>query len=326
MADMEGAVMIDYAVQTNELTRDFGSVRAVDHLTLKIPRGMVFGFLGPNGSGKTTTIRMLLGLLEPTSGSAKVLGYDVVEEAAEVRARAGALMEYDGLYQRLTAEDNLEFYGRIYNMPRERRKARVRELLQHLGLWERRREMVRDWSRGMRQKLAVARALLHRPPLVLLDEPTSGLDPVAAAALREDLKSLAASEGMTIFLNTHNLVEAEKLCQQVGVIHEGTLLQSGSVESLRNGSKSKLEILGRNFTKGIRAALRAFPDVERVEQEDQNGLEHLLIEFARPVDSAPLIQTIVSAGGEIEEVQRSQSSLEDVFLALVSDTKGGTHA
>lgn len=323
---MEGAVMIDYAVQTNELTRDFGSVRAVDHLTLKIPRGMVFGFLGPNGSGKTTTIRMLLGLLEPTSGSAKVLGYDVVEEAAEVRARAGALMEYDGLYQRLTAEDNLEFYGRIYNMPRERRKARVRELLQHLGLWERRREMVRDWSRGMRQKLAVARALLHRPPLVLLDEPTSGLDPVAAAALREDLKSLAASEGMTIFLNTHNLVEAEKLCQQVGVIHEGTLLQSGSVESLRNGSKSKLEILGRNFTKGIRAALRAFPDVERVEQEDQNGLEHLLIEFARPVDSAPLIQTIVSAGGEIEEVQRSQSSLEDVFLALVSDTKGGTHA
>lgn len=323
---MEGAVMIDYAVQTNELTRDFGSVRAVDHLTLKIPRGMVFGFLGPNGSGKTTTIRMLLGLLEPTSGSAKVLGYDVVEEAAEVRARAGALMEYDGLYQRLTAEDNLEFYGRIYNMPRERRKARVRELLQHLGLWERRREMVRDWSRGMRQKLAVARALLHQPPLVLLDEPTSGLDPVAAAALREDLKSLAASEGMTIFLNTHNLVEAEKLCQQVGVIHEGTLLQSGSVESLRNGSKSKLEILGRNFTKGIRAALRAFPDVERVEQEDQNGLEHLLIEFARPVDSAPLIQTIVSAGGEIEEVQRSQSSLEDVFLALVSDTKGGTHA
>jgi ABC-2 type transport system ATP-binding protein len=167
--------------------------------------------VSPNGSGKTTTIRLLLGLLEPTAGRAEVLGFDVGKRAGSVRERAGALLEHTGLYERLSAVDNLEYYGRIARMSAADRTARIQELLTHFGLWERRTETVGSWSRGMKQKLAVARALLHRPSLVFLDEPTASLDPVASAALRDDLARLVAREGITVFLTTHNLAEAERL-------------------------------------------------------------------------------------------------------------------
>lgn len=311
--------MVNHAIVTIQLTRDFNNLRAVDNLTLTVPRGIVFGFLGPNGSGKTTTIRMLLGLLEATSGQAWVLGYDSATEADQIRAHTGALMEHNGLYEPLTAEDNLEFYGRIYRIPKPERQARIKELLVHMNLWERRGEMVRDWSKGMRRKLAVARVLLHHPPLVILDEPTAGLDPVAAAALRDDLSGLVADEGVTVFLNTHNLPEAEKLCQQIGVIQEGRLIWSGSVDELRQQHRLRLEIIGHNFNQGVLAALRAFPDVVTVQQQAANNNEHLLLELSRPVELSQFVRAVVSAGGQIEEVKRAQSSLEGVFLSLVQD-------
>jgi ABC-2 type transport system ATP-binding protein len=211
------------AIQTNLLTRSFGTLKAVDRLTLSVPRGTVFGFLGPNGSGKTTTIRLLLGLLDADEGRAEVLGYDTVEQADEVRARCGALLEHHGLYERLSAAENLDYYGRIWHMSKAERGLRIRELLEPLGLYERREEPIGRWSRGMKQKLAVARTLMHHPELVFLDEPTAGLDPVASAALREDLAMLAEQEGVTIFLTTHNLAEADKLCNQVAVINHGQL-------------------------------------------------------------------------------------------------------
>ena len=214
-------MMNPIAIRTSNLCRDFNSVHAVDSISLEIATGTVFGFLGMNGAGKTTTIRLLLGLLEPTGGSAEVLGFDVGTHADDVRQRSGALLENNGRAQRLSAEDNLEFYGRIWRMSKSDRLARIKELLTGIGLYDRRKEAVGQWSRGMKQKLAVARTLFHRPELVFLDEPTAGLDPVAAAALRDDLSSLAAREGVTIFLNTHNLAEAEKLCQRVGVINRG---------------------------------------------------------------------------------------------------------
>ena len=194
-----------FAIRSSGLTRDFGALRAVDSLSIEVPAGIVFGFLGPNGSGKTTTIRLLLGLLEPSAGRAEVLGHDVAREAAAIREKSGALLEHPGLYERMSAEDNLDFYGRVWRMPATSRRARIQELMTHLGLWDRRRELVGKWSRGMKQKLAVARTLLHRPALVFLDEPTAGLDPVAAAALRDDLSRIVAAEGATVFLTTHNL-------------------------------------------------------------------------------------------------------------------------
>jgi ABC-2 type transport system ATP-binding protein len=208
-----GPVASDLAIQSDGLSRSFGQLRAVDDLRLEVPRGIVFGFLGPNGSGKTTTIRLLLGLLEPSAGQARVLGFDLRTQADEIRARTGALLEHSGLYERLSAEDNLEFYGRVWRLPDDARRKRREELLGNLGLWDRRKEPVGTWSRGMKQKLAIARTLLHRPALIFLDEPTAGLDPIAAAALHKDLTALVVQERVTVFLTTHNLAEAEKLCQ-----------------------------------------------------------------------------------------------------------------
>jgi len=226
-------MMHSTAIHTEKLTRDFGTLRALDRLTLEVPPGIVFGFLGPNGSGKTTTIRLLLGLITPTSGTARVLGFDVAREPEAVRLRTGALLEHTGLYERLSAEQNLEYYGRIALMSDGGRKARIRELLERADLWDRRDEAVGRWSRGMKQKLAVARALLHHPSLIFLDEPTAGLDPVAASAFRQDLVRLAQHDGVTVFLTTHNLAEAEKLCGQVAVVHQGRLLAVGRPDDVR---------------------------------------------------------------------------------------------
>src|SRR6266852_6831817 len=220
-------------IRTERLSRYFGTVKALDDLSLEVPAGIVFGFLGPNGAGKTTTIHLLLGLLEPTAGQASVLGFDTHTQAEAIRARSGALLEFAGLYERMSAQDNLDLYGRIYRMSAPVRRARIKELLTHLDLWERRRDQVSTWSRGMKQKLAVARVLFHHPPLVFLDEPTAGFDPVAAAALRNDLASLVAREAVTVFLNTHNLSEAEKLWSQVAVIRQGKLVTVGAPDELR---------------------------------------------------------------------------------------------
>ena len=305
-------------IRTEHLSRFFGTVKAVDDLTLEVPAGIVFGFLGPNGAGKTTTIHLLLGLLEPAQGQASVLGFDTRTQADKIRARTGALLEFAGLYERMTAEDNLELYGRIYHMPAPERRARIKELLTHLDLWDRRKDQVSKWSRGMKQKLAVARALLHHPPLIFLDEPTAGFDPIAAAALRNDLASLVAREGVTVFLNTHNLTEAEKLCAQVGVIRQGKLLAVGNPDELRLRTGSpQAEIVGTGFNDQMLALLRERPEVANVVLQNN----HLTIELRGESKVAPLVSLIVRSGGEIEEVRKGKASLEDVFLTLMEEER-----
>jgi ABC-2 type transport system ATP-binding protein len=305
-------------IHTEHLSRFFGTVKAVDDLSLEVPAGIVFGFLGPNGAGKTTTIHLLLGLLEPTAGQASVLGFDIRTHADAIRARTGSLLEFAGLYERMSAEDNLDLYGRIYGMAAPARKARIQELLTHLDLWERRRDPVGTWSRGMKQKLAVARALLHDPPLIFLDEPTAGFDPVAAAALRDDLARLVAHEGVTVFLNTHNLTEAQSLCAQVGVIRQGKLITVGSPDELRiTTGGPQAEIVGRGFTEQMLTALRARPEVAKADL--QNG--HLILELRDDSDTAPLVSLLVQAGAEVQEVHRGKASLEDVFLTLMEEEK-----
>jgi ABC-2 type transport system ATP-binding protein len=311
--------MTQPAIRTENLTRDFRSVRAVDKLSLEVPAGIVFGFLGPNGAGKTTTIRLLLGLLEPTAGSAEVLGFDTRTQANEVRSHTGALLEHSGIYEQLSAEDNLEFYGRVWRLSKAEREARIRDLLTHMGLWERRKERAGEWSRGMKQKLALARALLHRPRLALLDEPTAGLDVAAAVAVREDLASLATREGVTVFLTTHNMVEAEKLCHQVAVIRQGALVAVGHPDELRaRAGTPRLEIMGKGFSDEVLGMLRAQPEV--VAAEARNG--RLAIDLRAGADrhaAAPLISLVVGAGAQVEEVRRGQASLEEVFLALTEE-------
>jgi ABC-2 type transport system ATP-binding protein len=308
----------DIAVRTENLSREFTSVRAVDNLSLEIPAGSIFGFLGPNGAGKTTTIRLLLGLLEPTGGRAQVLGFDTRTHADEIRTRSGALLEYTGLYERLTAEDNLDFYGRIWHIPTADRQARIKEMLEHIGLYDRRKEVVGTWSRGMRQKLAVARAVFHRPKLLFVDEPTAGLDPVASVALRDDLASLAEGQGVTVFLTTHNLVEAERLCSQVAVIRQGKMLAVGHPDELRAKSGGlQVEIVGRNLNGKVLELLKARSEISAA--ENQNG--RLLITMREQTEFAPIVALMVNSGAEIEEIHKDAGSLEDVFLAMVEEEK-----
>ena len=305
------------AIRTEGLTRDFRRVRAVDGLTLEVPAGIVFGFLGPNGSGKTTTIRLLLGLLEPSAGAAEVLGLDVRRQAEAIRARAGALLEHTGLYERLSALDNLEYYGRIAKLAAADRRARIRELLTSFGLWERRTEVVGAWSRGMKQKLAVARALLHRPALIFLDEPTASLDPVASAALRDDLAQLAVREGVTVFLTTHNLAEAERLCARVAVIREGKLLAVGPPSELNARKGTRAEIRGDGFTDEAIWRLRERPEVTAVDAQDGR----LVLDLAEGAATAPLVSLLVEHGAAVEEVRKEQASLEEVFLTLMEEER-----
>jgi ABC-2 type transport system ATP-binding protein len=310
--------MTETAIRIENLTRDFETVRAVDGLSLEVPAGIIFGFLGPNGAGKTTTINLLLGLLEPTSGRAEVLGNDTRTQAGEVRTRTGALLEHPGVYEQLTAEDNLEFYGRVWRLPADERQARIKELLTHMGLWERRKERAGTWSKGMKQKLALARALLHRPSLVLLDEPTAGLDVVAAAAVRHDLEALAVREGVTVFLTTHNMAEAEKLCSRVAVIREGKLVAVGHPDQLRARSGGpRVEIVGRGFSDRALRLLRARPEVAAAEVRNQ----HLEIDLRQETDVAPLVSLMVGAGVQVEEVRRGKASLEEVFLTLMEEER-----
>ena len=304
----------DFAIRADAVTRDFGAVRALDALSLEVPKGIVFGFLGPNGAGKTTAIRVFLGLIEPSAGVAEVLGRDTRHDSASIRARCGALLEHPGLYERLSASDNLEFYGRAWHVPRRVMQDRIRELLTRFGLWDRRDDPVGRWSRGMKQKLAVARAVLHRPELVFLDEPTSGLDPVATAGLREDLATLAAHEGVTVFLTTHNLNEAERLCAQVGVIRGGRLLAVGSPQQLRERQDSgHVEITARGLTSDVVALLRERHDIETLVADDGR----LSLALAPGASIAPIVALLVHHAVEIEEVRRARATLEDAFLDLM---------
>jgi ABC-2 type transport system ATP-binding protein len=298
------------------LTKDFKMVRAVDQATFEVPAGSVFGFLGPNGAGKTTTIRLLLGLLAPSAGTARVFGHDVITEGALVREKTGALLEQNGLYERLTAEDNLEYYARIWRMPSGDRKARIRELLEHFGLWERRHERAGKFSRGMKQKLAIARVLIHRPKLIFLDEPTAGLDPVAAVSLRDDIGRLSSGEGVTVFLTTHNLAEAEKLCNMVAVMNRGKLITYGKPETLLNGSGGpEYTVTGKGFSDSVIANATAIPGVRR-HSFKENTLTFELVDTSGPTG---VIRALIESGVLIEEVKRSRASLEEVFLRLMEE-------
>ena len=307
--------MSQNSIWTEDLSRHFGAVTALDGLSIQVEPGTVFGFLGPNGAGKTTTIRLMMGLLEPTRGRCEVFGLDTSTHGDEVRQRVGALLEHTGLYERMSAEENLEFYARVWRMDPPERRDRIREVLTGIGLWERREDLVEGWSRGMRQKLALTRALLHRPELVFLDEPTAGLDVVSAAAVREQLSDLVAREGITVFLTTHNMAEAEQLCDRVGVIRDGHLVAIGRPSDLRAGSSTTVEVIGSGFTDDVLARLKMRPEVVEVALER----DRLRIDLSGDEETAPLIDLLVAAGVRLEQVHRGKASLEEVFLTLMNE-------
>ncbi len=305
------------AIHTDRLTRKFQSLCAVDSLTLNVERGTIYGLLGPSGSGKSTIVRLLLGLLEPTAGSALVLGLDPTRAGASVRAQCGVVLQSPSLYGRLSVEQNLDLFGRIWGLSAQGRAARAKELLTHFGLWERRKETASRLSRGMQQRLAMARAMLPRPALLFLDQPTSGLDPSLAAPLRNDLALLAAEEDVTIFLTTETLTDAEHICKRIGLLRSGQLIAEGAPSELsRRGVGLRLEIVGSGFTQAMIALVSRRREVGSVRTETGR----LWIELQADSYAAPVVNLLVESGAQVEEVLRHQPDLESVYRAILEAT------
>lgn len=307
-------------IHTSLLTRVFqrphdDPLTAVDRLSIDVEDGEIFGFLGPNGAGKTTTIRMLNALIRPTAGEAVVNGYRVGEQNAEIRRSVGLLTETPGMYDNLSAEYNLRLFAELYGVADV--EGQVARYLQMMGLWERRQEPVGGFSKGMRQKLALARALLHEPDLVFLDEPTSGLDPEAAHKVRAFILALK-EQGRTVFLCTHNLDEADRLCDRIAVF-KTKLLVVDTPANLRR------QIFGRQivFHLGQDAASLA-PVVQRFDfVQDVEAIENkLLVRLDDPDSQNPqLVRALVQAGAEVRFVGELRYSLEDVYLKLMTKIK-----
>ena len=306
-------------IVTEGLTRKFGERLAVDQLNLEVREGEVFGFLGPNGAGKTTTVRMLAALIAPTSGRASVAGFRLGEENHKIREAVGVLTESPGLYEKLSAYQNLEFFAQLYGL--RDRAAQVEKYLRMLELWERRDEPVGRFSKGMRQKVALARALIHEPKVLFLDEPTAGLDPEAAKLVRDFIEGLAKEHRRTIFLCTHNLSEAERLCDRIGLIKQ-RLVKVGTPEELKGelyGRRTVIQL--KSLPPSAEGAIREFPFVENLQADGHK----LIMTLSDPEAQNPLIvRRLVELGGEVQWVQEMRHTLEEVYLDLISEEGGAT--
>ena len=303
-------------IETEKLTRKFGDLTAVDNLTLRVDEGEVFGFLGPNGAGKTTTVRMLCCLISKTSGSARIGGYEVgrEEDALKIRRTIGFVPDNVGLYDSLTAYENLDYYGTLYRRTDSQRKESNEYFLKMLGLWEKRDTMAGTFSKGMKQKLAIARALVHDPEVIFMDEPTANLDPEASKGVREFILELK-KEKKTIFLNTHNLDEAERICDRIGIMNT-KLMAVGTPEELeRSVHGRRTEIRLRLVTDAILDSLRKLQLRNLVREGNK-----LTVDVANPEEENPdMVSAIVAAGGRVEAVTVVGSTLEDAYLKLVRE-------
>jgi ABC-2 type transport system ATP-binding protein len=303
-------------IETYGLSKDFGNRVAVDDLTLKVEQGEVLGFLGPNGAGKTTTIRMLAGMIAPTRGYATVAGLRTDKDVERVHEHIGLLTETPGFYNRLSAQRNLEFFAGFY--PAVDSLAAIEKYLEKMGLRERRNDRVGTFSKGMKQRLALTRAMLHEPDVLFLDEPTAGLDPEAAGEVRGLIRRLS-QEGRTIFLSTHNLNEAEQLCHRIGVIHT-RLLALDTAEQLRRRFFRR-QIIVRLETRDARV-LEMVKKLSFVQDLQEEGSQ-LILELTDSEHNRPeLVKAIVEAGGRVITVIEKQYPLEDVYLKLIREEAG----
>jgi len=300
-------------IKTQTLTKKFGDILAVSGLTLDIPEGEVFGFLGPNGAGKTTTVRMLTSLIGPTSGAAWVNGFAVGKQDTEIRRSVGLLTETPGLYDNLSAERNLQIYASLYEVKDP--LGQIEKYLRMLGLWERRQDPAGTFSKGMKQKLAIARALLHEPRTLFLDEPTAALDPEAARVVRDFIIEIK-QQGRTIFLCTHNLDEADRLCDRIGVFKTHLLVVDTPARLRSQLFGRKVVFHLRQADDALAAQVKGFPFVQEVRLIDNK----LLVTLDDPESHNPdIIRSLVTAGADLQFVGELRHSLEDVYLQLVKN-------
>jgi ABC-2 type transport system ATP-binding protein len=304
-------------IETHELTKQFHDFLAVDSVNLSVEAGQILAILGQNGAGKTTTVRMLTALLSPTRGWAKVAGFDVVKNGHDVRSSVGVLTEQHGLYMRMTAVEYLDFFGRVYNLAPEARKSRSENLLEYFGLAEAAKRRIGEYSKGMRQKLALARAMMHDPGVLLLDEPTSAMDPESARLVRDEIARLKSSQ-RTIVICSHNLTEVEALADQIAIIYRGRILIQGSLEELK-----KL-VLGApeyevKFSGAWDSSAASLPSgVETLSRTATS----FRVRVENPQEANPQILKNLSAA-PVMAFQEEPRTLEQVYLKVMAEAKGG---
>jgi ABC-2 type transport system ATP-binding protein len=309
-----------YKTSTGIFKRGSLEVEAVRGVSFEIGEGELFGLLGPNGAGKTTTIKMLITLLIPTSGTATVLGYDVVKDAREVRKRIGYVFGGErGLYERLSAYDNLRYFAELYAVPPKDQRRRIAELLELVGLTGREKERVEGYSRGMRQRLHIARGLLHDPPVVFLDEPTIGVDPVGARELRKTIASLTEA-GKTVLLTTHYMFEADDLCDRIAVINKGVIVAEGTPRDLKAvvADRTVIEIETFGVDEATVDRLRAADGVTSVAIEDREQAQVLLVQSPAGTELTQSLLALLN-GVAIGRVAAREPTLEDAYVALVGE-------
>lgn len=317
-------MMASHAIHIQDVTRRFGDTLAVDDLSFSVDVGEVFGFLGHNGAGKTTTVRLLNGVLAADSGQLRVLGLDPQTEGPQLRARTGVLTETPSLDERLTATDNLTIYADLYGVPVQQVKQRVSTMLENFGLSERAQEKVGGYSKGMKQRLALARAFLHEPDVIFLDEPTSGLDPVAAQEVHEMIRHVSQDEGRTVFLCTHNLVEAQRLCHRVAVMEQGHLVAMGTPKELAHEIGTSVTYRLEVAQAQQAAALEVLKRMSAL-QDVEAGDESVTFASAERESVPDLLNQLIAAGIRVYALTPQATSLEDIYLALHARevSKGG---
>mgnify|MGYP003871214739 CR=1 FL=1 len=307
------------AVKAEGLTRKFDGFTAVNALSFEVDEGEIFGLLGPNGAGKTTTVRMLSCIISPTSGMATVAGHDIRSNPTGVRRSVGILTENPSLYERLTALENLEFFAQAYGIKESRQRAeRIRELLEFFRLWDRKDDKVTVFSKGMKQKLAIARALVHNPTVLFLDEPTAGLDPEAAKLIRDMVTEMSGKERRTILICTHRLEDAERVCTKVMIIKRGAGVVIGSPDELRlrMAGRPRIEVRVKGDGESFADLVRRIPSVIGVDVI--NG--RIVVTSKNPEEAAPeVVRALVNGGAMVLSVNETLPSLEEAYLRLIKE-------
>jgi ABC-2 type transport system ATP-binding protein len=306
-------------IRTQNLSKRFEDFLAVDSVSLSVEVGEVLALLGPNGAGKTTTVRMLTSVLRPSSGWAQVAGYDVVEQAQQVRASVGVLTEHHGLYNRMPAREYLDFFGQVYQISPARRQKRIAELLEAFGLQAYARRPIGEFSKGMRQKLALGRALLHDPPVLLLDEPTSAMDPESARLVRDAIRDLRSKE-RTIVICTHNLAEAEQLADQIAIIRRGRIITQGPPEALKNQLLGPVEYELR-LASSLDGCRPALPDGAVLTTQGEDWIRYQVEDAAQL--NPRILHDFLELGLPVVSLQEVPRSLEQVYLQAINASEGG---
>jgi len=309
--------MAELVIETKGLTKRYGDLVAVNGLNLRVKKGEVFGLLGPNGSGKTTTILMLLGLTEPTAGTVRVLGFDPVRQPLSVKARVGYLPEQVGFYDDLTARENMFYIAKLNGLRRDEMYKRVEQALEQMGLTDVADRRVGTFSRGMRQRLGVAEVLLKQPQLIIMDEPTQGLDPEAAREFLEIIHSLKA-EGITVLLSSHLLYQVQEVCDRVGLFHQGRMVLEGTVKELAQrvlGSAYRIRLKADGPVPALEKALRDLPNVVRLNRSDTNVYE---LEAKSDV-RAEAARAVVEAGGKLLGLDIEEPNLDEIYTRYFSE-------